>query len=154
MLFIGNADGANTVTPIGSKLNFGTLTANAVMVTNSTSGIDKIIVANLQPIGLYANGSLGSSGDLLFSNGTAVYWAPSSGASVNVNATYSWTNTHTFTIDSIYFNANIVQNPRDIVDYARERKKDVVKAPARAIHYGFKLDDIWDLGPRPMSYRL
>jgi hypothetical protein len=50
--------------------------------------------------------------------------------------------------------ANIVQNPKDITTYVQDRKKDVVKPVARAIHYGFKLDDIWDLGPRPMSSRL
>jgi hypothetical protein len=50
--------------------------------------------------------------------------------------------------------ANIVQNPKDVVTYMQERKKDVVKAPARSVHYGFRLDDIWDLRPSPMSSRL
>lgn len=46
VLFIGSTDGG-TVVPIGGVRNPGTLTANQALVANSTSGIDKIITANL-----------------------------------------------------------------------------------------------------------
>lgn len=46
VLFIGSTDGG-TVVPIGGLRNPGTLTANQALVANSTSGIDKIITANL-----------------------------------------------------------------------------------------------------------
>lgn len=71
VLYIGS-NGA--VVPIGGKRNPGVLTANQALVANATSGIDKVIVANLVPTSVYANGSLGSPGQLLTSNGTTVYW--------------------------------------------------------------------------------
>lgn len=74
ILYIGAPDGSNTVTAISGKRYPGTLTANQALVANSTSGIDKVIVANLQPTGIYANGALGTSGQVLSSNGTGVYW--------------------------------------------------------------------------------
>lgn len=46
VLFIGSTDGA-TVVPIGGLRTPGTLTANQALVANSTSGINKIITANL-----------------------------------------------------------------------------------------------------------
>lgn len=48
--------------------------------------------------GVYANGSLGTDGQVLTSNGTDVYWGvvAASGGGVNVDEQYIWTNTHTF----------------------------------------------------------
>lgn len=71
VLFVGS-NGA--VVPISGKRFPGTLTANQALVANATSGIDKVIVANLVPTAIYANGSLGTAGQLLTSNGTAVHW--------------------------------------------------------------------------------
>jgi len=71
VLYIGS-NGA--VVPIGGKRVPGVLTANQALVANATSGIDKVIVANLVPTAIYANGSLGTAGQLLTSNGTAVHW--------------------------------------------------------------------------------
>lgn len=48
--------------------------------------------------------------------------------------------------------ANIVLGPSDIVSYARsvrEARGEIVKAPARQLHYGFSLDDLWSTAPRP-----
>ena len=79
VLFIGSTDGA-TVVPIAGVRNPGVLTANQALVANATSGIDKVIVANLVPTVLWANGSGGTAGDVLTSNSTGVYWkAPSAG---------------------------------------------------------------------------
>lgn len=71
VLFVGS-NGA--VVPISGKRFPGTLTANQALVANATSGIDKVIVANLVPTAIYANGSFGTAGQLLTSNGTAVHW--------------------------------------------------------------------------------
>ncbi len=71
ILFVG-ANGA--VEPIGGKRFPGTLTANQALVANASSAIDKVIVANLVPTAIYANGSFGTAGQGLVSNGTAVYW--------------------------------------------------------------------------------
>jgi hypothetical protein len=78
-LHIGLPDGSG-VLRIGGAMVPGTLTANQALVANATSGIDKVIVANLVPTSVWANGAAGTAGDVLTSNGTAVYWkAPSAG---------------------------------------------------------------------------
>jgi cytoskeletal protein CcmA (bactofilin family) len=71
VLYIG-ANGA--VEAISGKRFPGTLTANQALVANSTSGINNIIVANLVPTAIYANGSVGTAGQTLLSNGSSVYW--------------------------------------------------------------------------------
>ena len=72
VLFIGSN---SSVVAIAGARNPGTLTANQALVANSTSGIDKVIVANAVVTALTANGSQGTSGQLLTSNGTVVYWS-------------------------------------------------------------------------------
>lgn len=104
VLYIGApADGASI--RIGGEMTPGTLTANQALVANSTSGIDNIIVANLAANSIYANGSSGTS-QLLASNSTGgAYWIDQGAISINVNATYTWTNVHTFQAN---LNANVV----------------------------------------------
>jgi len=76
-LFIGS-NGASIT--IAGKFNPGILTANQALVANGTSGIDKIIVANAVVTTVTANGSTGTNGQVLSSNGTAAYWeSPSAG---------------------------------------------------------------------------
>jgi hypothetical protein len=71
-LFVGNT---TAVIPIGGVHSPGTLTANQALVANATSGIDKVIVANLVPAFVYANGAFGTDGQVLLSNSTGgVYW--------------------------------------------------------------------------------
>ena len=72
-LWIGLPDGSGVVSIAGARTP-GTLTANQALVANSTSGIDKIIVGNATITTLYANGSQGTSGQVLVSNGTSVFW--------------------------------------------------------------------------------
>ena len=55
--------------------------------------------------GIYANGGLGTAGQLLASNGTSVYWVSPTG--VDVNAQYVWTNTQTFS-NTITFSQTII----------------------------------------------
>lgn len=91
---------------IGGEMVPGTLSNNQALVANTTGGIDKIIVANLQPSYIYANGASGTNGQLLVANNTGgVYWLDQGAVSINVNSTYSWTNVHTF---SANLNANVV----------------------------------------------
>lgn len=72
VLFIG-ANGA--VEAIGGKRNPGVLTANQALVANSTSGIDKVIVANAVLQKVYANGSFGTAGYLLATDaGGNTFW--------------------------------------------------------------------------------
>lgn len=87
-----------TIYPIGGFRNPGTLTANQALVANSTSGINNIITANLSvSAGITANGALGTLNQVLTSNSTGgVYWSSPGAASVNTQAQYTWTNTHTF----------------------------------------------------------
>ncbi len=76
ILYIGSAIGTNTanVVAIGGKRTPGTLTANQALVVNSSSSIDSIKVANLVPTKILANGSHGSLGQVLVSDGANVFW--------------------------------------------------------------------------------
>lgn len=65
----------------------GTLAANKVLTVNATA----ITVVN--SISLVANGASGATGQVLTSNGSALYW---SNPSVNVTAQYAFTNTQSF----------------------------------------------------------
>jgi len=74
ILYIGApADGSSV--RIGGLQVPGVLTANQALVANATSGIDKVIVANLVPTTVWANGTSGTAGQLLTSNSTGVYWS-------------------------------------------------------------------------------
>lgn len=73
-LHIGLPDGSG-VLRIGGTQAPGILTSNHALVANSTGGIDKVITANLVANSIWANGAAGTAGDVLTSNGTAIYWA-------------------------------------------------------------------------------
>lgn len=72
--FVGAPDGTSGSIRIGGQMVPGTLTANQALVANSTSGIDKVIAANLVANSVWANGAAGNSNDVLTSNGTAIFW--------------------------------------------------------------------------------
>lgn len=61
---------------IGGERSPGTLTANQALVANDSSGIDKVIVANLVPNFITANGGPGVANQLLASGGPGsnVFW--------------------------------------------------------------------------------
>ena len=79
--WVGAPDGTSGVIRIGGQQIPGTLTANQALVANATSGIDKVIVANLVPTSIWANGAAGTGGQVLTSNSSGgVFWvAPSAG---------------------------------------------------------------------------
>lgn len=102
-LWIGLPDGSGVV-PIAGARTPGILTANQALVANASSGIDKIIVANAVITTITANGSVGSNGQVLVSNGSAIYWGTgTSGSNTQVqfndsgvaNATAGFTFTKT-----------------------------------------------------------
>lgn len=72
VLFIGSN---NAVVAVAGARTPGVLTANQALVANSTSGIDRIITANAIVTTITANGSTGTAGQILTSNGTTSYWA-------------------------------------------------------------------------------
>ena len=79
LAFTANGDvlyiGSNgNVVAIGGKRTPGTLTANQALVANSTGYLDIIKTANLVVTAIQANGSHGTSGQVLVSNGIGVYW--------------------------------------------------------------------------------
>lgn len=82
VLYIG--DFTDGVVPIGGARVPGTLTANQALVANSTSGIDRVIVANAIVTTLTANGSTGTAGQVLTSNGTVSYWSSPSSSSFTI----------------------------------------------------------------------
>jgi hypothetical protein len=69
--------------------------------TNTHSFAANLTIANTAELvistnaGIVANGSLGTNGQVLTSNGTTVYWSTAA-AGVNTAAQFSWTNTHSF----------------------------------------------------------
>lgn len=82
VLFIGS----NGVTvAIGGARTPGVLTANQALVANSTGFIDTVKAANAIITSLSANGSYGTAGQVLVSNGTNIYWGTgTSGANTQV----------------------------------------------------------------------
>lgn len=84
VLYIGDF---GSVAAIGGARNPGTLTANQALVANSTSFID-VIKAGAVTVtgGINANGSVGSSGQVLKSDGTISYWADPSSSSFTLAA--------------------------------------------------------------------
>lgn len=80
-LFIGS-NGASIT--IAGKFNPGVLTANQALVANGTSGIDRIITANAIVTTLTANGTTGTAGQILNSNGTVAYWADPASSSFTI----------------------------------------------------------------------
>lgn len=71
VLYIGANGG---IVPIAGKRVPGTLTANQAIVANSTGYVDYIKTANAWIDTIYANGSVGTAGQVLVSNGSTVYW--------------------------------------------------------------------------------
>ena len=84
ILLIGSpVDGATIA--IGGIRNPGVLTANQALIANSTSGIDSIIVANAVISSIYASGSTGTNGQVLVTNGSAIFWGTgTSGSNTDV----------------------------------------------------------------------
>jgi hypothetical protein len=82
-------------------------TVNAVSVTVGNVTVNSSIFKIPSTITLEANGSVGTSGQLLTSNGSTVYWSTVPG--VNTNATYTWSNSATFN-GNVVFAANVVTN--------------------------------------------
>lgn len=72
-LHIGLPDGTG-VLRIGGAQYPGFLTNSHALVANATGGIDKVIVANAVVTVITANGSPGTNGQVLVSNGTGTYW--------------------------------------------------------------------------------
>lgn len=66
--------------------------------------------ANIVANSIVANGSLGSDGQVLTSNGSTVYWStPAAASGVNTAAQFSWTNTHSFSAN-VTFSSGIIAN--------------------------------------------
>ena len=89
LAFSGNSDvlyigDFGSVTAIGGARNPGVLTANQALVANSTSFIDAIKVANAEIQKIWANGAHGTAGQILNSNGSAIYWANPASSSFTI----------------------------------------------------------------------
>ena len=94
-LFIGSNGASFT---IAGKFNPGVLTANQALVANGSGEIDAVKTANLTVRSITANGTSSPGAGYLMSvdAGGNTYWLPQGAVSINVNASYAWTNTHTF----------------------------------------------------------
>ena len=96
----GTRPTTTTVAPGELAIN----TADGILFSANSTAIFEIganntnirVTGNATINAIIANGSLGSAGQVLSSNGTGIYWAPAGAAGVNTAAQYSWTNTHSF----------------------------------------------------------
>ncbi|MFZ9610638.1 MAG: tail fiber domain-containing protein [Methylococcales bacterium] len=75
--------------------------ANSSQVTSNTN---LVISAGR---GISANGGYGTAGDVLFTNGSAIYWGGTASLTTNVAAQYTWSNTQTFS-NAITFSGNLI----------------------------------------------
>lgn len=83
-LHIGLPDGSGTLR-IGGAQYPGTLTNSHALVANATGGIDKVITSNAVVTTLWANGAAGTNGQVLVTDGSAIYWGTgTSGANTQV----------------------------------------------------------------------
>jgi len=72
--------------------------------------VPTVFNTNVYVNNLVANGSLGTNSQVLTSNGSQVYWSsPATPTGTNVNATFAWTNTHSFAAN-VTFGNNISLN--------------------------------------------
>ena len=83
VVFIGNF---GSVLPIAGERNPGILTANQALVANSTGYIDQVKTGNLYVSGINSNGTYGSTGQILLTNGTNTYWG--SATDITVGSQY------------------------------------------------------------------
>lgn len=81
VLWIGSNGG---IKAIGGNRTPGTLTANQALVANATSGIDRVITSNAIVTTLTANGTTGTAGQVLTSNGTVSYWSSPASSSFTI----------------------------------------------------------------------
>jgi hypothetical protein len=87
-----SSGGAPLITAANSSIQYtwtNTQTYNANLTIGSLGEL--LIDANA---GIWANGSIGTAGQVLTSNATTVYWSTIAG--VNVAAQYAWTNSQSF----------------------------------------------------------
>jgi len=86
------------------------LSVNGSFIANSTT----ISIPNTAT--LIANGSPGSAGYQLTSNGAGIYWNAPATLSVNVASQYAWTNTQSFS-NTITFSGSILGNTVNAVSF-------------------------------------
>lgn len=97
---LGGVLAANYVNTSGAYTISGVHTHSANVIVNATLGVNSVIALN---------GSNGSAGQVLTSNGNSnAYWSTPT-ASVNTAATYTWSNAHTFS-NNVTFNNTITAN--------------------------------------------
>jgi hypothetical protein len=112
-LFSANS---SVVFELGSNLT-------SVYVGNTTSAltVNSTLVTIPTTIALSANGSNGTAGQVLTTNGAGIYWSTVSGGgggSVNTDAQYVWTNTHTWQANINYFAITSTAAPKvSVVNY-------------------------------------
>lgn len=106
-----SSDGTNLIT-IGQNTTSLTVGNSSLFAISANSAN---IVFGLN-VAVTANGLVGTAGQLLTSNGTGLYWSTPGATGTNVNATYAWTNTQSFS-NTITFTGPILANTVNAASY-------------------------------------
>lgn len=96
---------------IGSNLAAGYVNffAGGTLASNEKLRIGTSTITIANSVSLTANGSAGSLGQVLTSNGSGVYWSAAGTGSVNAAQQIAWSNTQSFS-NTITFNGPILAN--------------------------------------------
>lgn len=86
---------SNLVVTVNSNAAIGNAQINGTFTANNL-----IISGNATLKAIIANNSLGTSGQVITTNGSAIYWSSLSQIGINQDLQYTWTNNH-------YFGANV-----------------------------------------------
>lgn len=102
---VSYAIGSDLIANTTGVYHTGTINAASITVGSSIiANTSALVISNT--VALYANGSFGTGGQVLTSNGSTVYWstvaAGNTSGAVNVDAQYSWTNLHVFSSNVIH----------------------------------------------------
>lgn len=107
--FSGTANNANNLGGTAAASYLQTSGSYTISGTRIHTANLEVRTANLiinTSAGIVANGTMGTNGQVLTSNGTTLYWS-SSGAGVNTDAQYIWTNNHTFRSTITFGNSTV-----------------------------------------------
>jgi hypothetical protein len=108
---LANASNTSTFNPVSLTIGTTVVNTSTISVGNSTAFVttNSSVLVISQLTALQANLTVGTPGQVLYSNGTTPYWNTPLGV-VNLDAQYVWSNTQTFSNNLVVGNSTINTN--------------------------------------------